>query len=64
MFLLLNKLKFEPAVFLSFANIQPWSVLKMFLDFQEFQPYVLINVVLIKKTECIFLGLALFSSLQ
>ena len=49
---LLNKWKFEPPVFLVLPKIQPWSVLIMFLDFWEFQPYVLINVVLIKKTEC------------
>ena len=46
---LLNKWKFEPPVFLVLPKIQPWSVLIMFLDFWEFQPYVLINVVLIKK---------------
>ena len=46
---LLNKWKFEPPVFLVLPKIQPWSVLIMFLDFREFQPYVLINVVLIKK---------------
>ena len=52
---LLNKWKFEPPVFLVLPKIQPWSVLIMFLDFWEFQPYVLINVVLIKKTECMLL---------
>ena len=46
---LLNKWKFEPPVFLVLPEIQPWSVLKMFLDFRESQPYVLINVVLIKN---------------
>ena len=46
---LLNIWKFEPPVFLVLPKIQPWSVLIMFLDFREFQPYVLKNVVLIKK---------------
>ena len=35
---------------LRFWKLQPRDVLKMFLDFQEFEPNVLINVVLIRKT--------------